>query len=78
MLELHNSNVKFDIAYFSEDFSQEEVSRIAKMQTDRQMLNSNGADVLDGCIEALRSEKNKKENENTLDSLQQLLNRKKK
>jgi activator of HSP90 ATPase len=69
--------VKFDIAYFSEDFSQEEVSRIAKMQTDRQMLGSNGDDVLNGCIDSLRAEKNKKKSENSLDSLEALLKKKK-
>ena len=77
MLELHNANIKFDIGYFSEDFSQEEVSRIAKMLTDRQMLSSNGADVLDGCIEALRTEKIKKGTDDTLDSLEELLKKKK-
>ena len=77
MKSLHDSNIKFDIAYFSEDFSQEEVSRIAKMQTDRQMLNSNGDDVLMGCIDSLRAEKNKKKSENSLDSLEALLKKKK-
>ena len=77
MKELHSLNVKFDIAYFSEDFSQEEVSRIAKMQTDRQMLGSNGDDVLNGCIDSLRAEKNKKKSENSLDSLEALLKKKK-
>ncbi len=78
MMELHNSNTKFDTAYFLEDFSQEEISRITKMLADRQMLDSNGADVLKGCIDALLKEKAKKSSEDTLDSLQQLLNKKKK
>ena len=77
MLEIHDSNVKFDIGYFSEDFSQEEVSRITKMLTDRQMLSSNGADVLDGCIKSLKLEKDKKDSENSMDSLEELLKRKK-
>ena len=77
MLELHSSGIKFDIAYFSEDFSQQEVSRITKMLTDRQVLALNGEEVLNGCIESLRKEKNKKESEDSLDSLQQLLSGKK-
>lgn len=78
MRELHNSGTKFDTAYFLEDFSQDEVSRITKMLADRQMLDSNGADVLKGCIDSLLKEKAKKSSEDTLDSLQQLLNKKKK
>lgn len=77
MLEIHNAGAKFDIAHFSEDFSWEEVSRISKMLTDRQMLSFNGADVLDECIEALKKEKQKKSSEDSLDSLQQLLMNKK-
>ncbi len=78
MMELHNSGTKFDTAYFLEDFGQDEVSRITKMLADRQMLDSNGADVLKGCIDSLLKEKAKKSSEDTLDSLQQLLNKKKK
>ena len=78
MRELHNSGTKFDTAYFLEDFTQDEVSRITKMLADRQMLDSNGADVLKGCIDSLLKEKAKKSSEDTLDSLQQLLNKKKK
>ncbi|MBQ3040886.1 MAG: DNA primase [Clostridia bacterium] len=78
MQELHNSSVKFDIAYFLEDFSQDEVSRITKMMTDRQMLNSNGADVLFECIESLKAEKNRNSSEDSVDSLMDLLNKKKK
>lgn len=78
MQELHNSSVKFDIAYFLEDFSQDEVSRITKMMTDRQMLNSNGADVLLECIESLKAEKNRNSSEDSVDSLMDLLNKKKK
>lgn len=78
MQELHNSNIKFDIAYFLEDFSQDEISRITKMMTDRQMLNSNGRDVLLECIEALRAEKGRGSGEDSVDSLMDLLNKKKK
>ncbi len=78
MQELHNSSVKFDIAYFLEDFSQDEVSRITKMMTDRQMLNSNGADVLFECIESLKAERNRNSSEDSVDSLMDLLNKKKK
>ena len=74
---LSTMNLKFDIAYLLEDFSQEEISRISNMLTDRQMLTSNGADVLEACIEALRNEKTQKGEEDTIDSLQSLLKKKK-
>ncbi|MBQ7412520.1 MAG: DNA primase [Clostridia bacterium] len=77
MQALSAMNVKFDIAYMLENFSQEEISRISRMLTDRQMLTSNGADVLDSCIEALRSEKNQKGDDDSVDSLQSLLKKKK-
>lgn len=75
---IHDMDLKFDIAYLLEDFSQEEISRISRMLTDRQMLNSNGADVLEGCIEALKAEKkNKSDDDDSMDSLQSLLKKKK-
>lgn len=77
MQQIQEMNAKFDIAYFLEDFSQDEVSRISKMLTDRQMLTSNGADVLKQCIEALQKEKSQKNAEDSIDSLEQLLKKKK-
>ena len=77
MQALGAMNLKFDIAYLLEDFSQEEISRISSMLTERQMLTSNGADVLDACIEALRNEKTQKGEEDSIDSLQSLLKKKK-
>lgn len=77
MQQINSMNLKFDIAYLIEDFSQEEISRISRMLTDRQMLNSNGADVLDGCIDALKNERKQKSDEDSIDSLQSLLKKKK-
>lgn len=77
MQAIHAMGVRFDIAFLLEDFSQEEISRISRMLTDRQMLASNGADVLLGCIDALRQEKTKKSATDTIDSLEQLLKKKK-
>ncbi len=75
--EAYNAYGKFDIAYVSEDFKIDEISRITKMLVDRQQLNSNGADVLEACIESLISEKKNNEDKNSLDSLQNLISRKK-
>lgn len=68
---------KFDIAYVEEDFKIDEISRITKMLVDRQQLNSNGTEVLDSCIASLLDEKGKNKEKDSLDSLQNLINRKK-
>ena len=75
--EAYKAYGKFDVAYVSEDFKIDEISRITKMLIDRQQLNSNGADVLDVCIDSLIAEKGKKEEKDSLDSLKDLISRKK-
>ena len=59
-------------------FTSDEVGRITKMKISRMQLTDNGADVLESCIQNLKSSINKKKSEktNTYEGLQALLNKK--
>ena len=59
-------------------FTSDEVGRITKMKISRMQLTDNGADVLESCIQNLKSsiDKKKSEKTNTYEGLQALLNKK--
>ena len=59
-------------------FTSDEVGRITKMKISRMQLTDNGAEVLESCIQNLKSSINKKKSEktNTYEGLQALLNKK--
>ena len=61
-------------------FTSDEVGRITKMKISRMQLTDNGADVLESCIQNLKSsiDKKKSEKTNTYEGLQALLNKKRK
>ena len=68
----------FDIGMLSESFTQDEVSRIVKMQVDRAKLTKNDLSVLEDHIKTLKSEAAEKPSSDALDDIQNLINRKKK
>lgn len=68
----------FDIGMLSETFSQDEVSRIVKMQVDRSKLTKNDLAVLQDHIKTLKSESAEKPSDDALDDIKNLINRKKK
>ncbi len=68
----------FDIGMLSETFTQDEVSRIVKMQIDRAKLTKNDLSVLEDHIRTLKSEAEEKPSSDALDDIQNLINRKKK
>lgn len=61
-------------------FTLDEVGRITKMKISRMQLTDNGADVLESCIQNLKSsiDKKKSEKTNTYEGLQTLLNKRRK
>lgn len=61
VMELHNNNEPFDPAYLGERFTPKEIGRITKYKIDRGQLTQNGADVLQGAVEKLKSEKMREE-----------------
>ena len=68
----------FDIGMLSETFSQDEVSRIVKMQVDRNKLTRNDLAVLQDHIKTLKSEAPDKPSDDALDDIKNLINKKKK
>jgi 6-phosphofructokinase len=68
----------FDIGMLSETFTQDEVSRIVKMQVDRNKLTKNDLAVLQDHIKTLKSEAEDKPSDDALDDIKNLINRKKK
>jgi replicative DNA helicase len=68
----------FDIGMLSETFTQDEVSRIVKMQVDRNKLTRNDLAVLQDHIKTLKSESEDKSSEDELDDIRNLINKKKK
>ena len=68
----------FDIGMLAETFTQDEISRIVKMQIDRAKLTKNDAAVLADHIKTLKSESEEKPSSDTLDDIKNLINRKKK
>ena len=69
---------RFDTGMLSETFTQDEVSRIVKMQVDRNKLTKNDLAVLQDHIKTLKSEAEDKPSDDALDDIKNLINRKKK
>ena len=68
---------KFDIAFLEEDFNVDEISRITRMLAERQQLMTNSENVLVEMISALKSEKESVKDEDTVDSIMDIINKKK-
>ena len=68
----------FDIGLLSETFSQDEISRIVKMQVDRNKLTKNDLAVLQDHIRTLKSESVGMPSDDALDDIKNLINKKKK
>ena len=68
----------FDIGLLSETFTQDEVSRIVKMQVDRNKLTRNDLAVLQDHIRTLKNESAYRPSDDALDDIKNLLNKKKK
>ena len=68
----------FDLGMLSETFSQDEVSRIVKMQVDRNKLTRNDRAVLQDNIRTLKSESAYRPSDDALDDRKNLINKKKK
>ena len=68
----------FDIGLLSETFSQDEISRIVKMQVDRNKLTKNDLAVLQDHIRTLKSESVGTPSDDALDDIKNLINKKKK
>ncbi len=68
----------FDIGMLSEIFTQDEVSRIVKMQVNRASLTKNDLSVLEDHIKTLKSESAAIPAADALDDIKNLINRKKK
>ncbi len=69
---------RFDIGMLSETFTQDEVSRIVKMQVDRSKLTKNDLAVLQDHVKTLKSESEDTPSDDALDDIKNLINRKKK
>lgn len=71
----HRDDTMLDM---NDAFTSDEVGRITKMKISRMQLTDNGADVLESCIQNLKSsiDKKKSEKTNTYEGLQALLNKK--
>ena len=76
--ECYESTGKFDIAFIQEYFNVDEISRITKMMAERQRLTTNGEDVLCDLIESLSAEKEIAKDEDTVDSILDMIKKKKK
>ena len=68
----------FDIGMLSETFSQDEVSRIVKMQVDRSKLTKNDLAVLKDHIDTLKRESEDGPSDDALDDIKNLINKKRK
>ena len=67
-----------DIGILSETFTQDEISRIVKMQVDRNKLTKNDISVLQDHIRTLKSESAYRPSGDALDDIKNLINKKKK
>lgn len=74
--ESYNEFGKFDIAFISDSFDTNEVSRITRMLVARQRLDNNGEDIMSELIKSLKAEKI---NENTdgINDILDIISRKK-
>ena len=68
----------FDIGILSETFSQDEVSRIVKMQVERNKLTRNDRSVLLDHIKTLKDESAYRPSDDALDDIKNLISKKKK
>lgn len=69
---------RFDIAFIEEHFNIDEISRITKMMAERQRLTTNGEDVLLNLISSLSKEKIASQDKDTVDSILDIISKKKK
>ncbi len=67
----------FDIGYLGQSFGDDEIGRIVGMQVARSRLTKNDMDVLEEMLGVLRAEKSKRTEENSLDALRAMIERKK-
>lgn len=75
---VHTEYGKFDLAYIQEDFTLDEISRITKMMTDRSRLSVNNAEILSGLIASLEKERVTNDDADSIDSILNTINKKKK
>ena len=75
---IYKEQGKFDIGFIQGDFSLDEISRIAKMQSDRGRLTANDDKVLSDYIVALSDEKLKSIDSDSFDSILDAIKNKKK
>ena len=75
-----NEHGRFDLALISEALSPEEIGRVTKMRVGRESLSDNSYEVFLQYADALRGEKeqSKESGEATFDSIQDIINKKKK
>ena len=59
LLALKAEDVPISLSLFAEDFSPDEMGKIAKYQLDREKLSDNGEDVAADCIRIIKEEKTK-------------------
>lgn len=76
--EIYKQYGKFDVALIEGDFSLDEISRIMKMQSDRNMLKANDDNVLKDYINQLKREKGKVEDKDSFDDIFSTIKSKKK
>ena len=74
MVDLFENRIAYDISYFSEVFTQEEVSKIFKMKMNRFQLSNNSEKVLDDYIRELKQLR--LSDDNSIDSLVNMLKNK--
>lgn len=67
LMEVQRSSDEFLPAMLGQYFSADEMGRLEKMRQNRLALTENGRDVLDASIEALKTEKKKKESSDSGD-----------
>ena len=76
--EIMSCEGHFDIGLLSERFTQDEVSRIVKMQVDRNKLTRNDLTVLLDHVRTLKNESAYRPSDDALGDIQNLINKKKK
>ncbi len=60
LFELKEEDAAISLSLFAEDFSPDEMGKIAKYQIDREKLTDNGEDVVLDCVRIIKEEKAKK------------------
>lgn len=74
--EVYNEYGKFDIAFISDSFNSDEISRVTKMLVARQRLENNSEEIMSELIKSLKKEKADKNTESIEDILD-IISRKK-